>query len=156
MSWVWAIVAGVLLQYVLAEVLGGFLAAARWMVRRSARRLPLPWQRRYEAEWLAELEAVPGSGLRKLMWAAQLRAGAARTAQVLEDTLARRHETDERPTSGEGSLSFVPGPALTVRERQVAELAAKGLSDREIADALFLTKKTVEWHLRQVYRKMGR
>ncbi len=45
--------------------------------------------------------------------------------------------------------------ALTTRERQVALLASKGHSNREIATKLVVTLKTVEWHLRQSYRKLG-
>jgi ATP/maltotriose-dependent transcriptional regulator MalT len=45
--------------------------------------------------------------------------------------------------------------ALTVRETQVAGLAAQGMSNREIAEALFVTVKTVEWHLKHAYRKLG-
>ena len=44
--------------------------------------------------------------------------------------------------------------ALTPRERQVAELAADGLSNREIAEKLFVTLKTVEWHLRNAFAKL--
>jgi DNA-binding CsgD family transcriptional regulator len=44
--------------------------------------------------------------------------------------------------------------ALTVRESQVANLAAAGMSNREIAEALFVTVKTVEWHLRHAYEKL--
>jgi DNA-binding CsgD family transcriptional regulator len=45
--------------------------------------------------------------------------------------------------------------ALTTRERQVAVLAAKGMSNREIAEDLFVTIKTVEWHLRHTYEKLS-
>ena len=45
--------------------------------------------------------------------------------------------------------------ALTQRERQVASLAAQGYSNREIADALVVTVKTVEWHLGHAYTKLG-
>ena len=45
--------------------------------------------------------------------------------------------------------------ALTAGERRVAELAADGLSNREVAQALFVTTKTVETHLGHVYRKLG-
>ena len=45
--------------------------------------------------------------------------------------------------------------ALTPRELQVASLAAEGLSNREIAEALVVTVKTVEWHLRHTYTKLG-
>ena len=46
-------------------------------------------------------------------------------------------------------------PALTVRERQVAELAAEGVRSREIADRLYLSPRTVENHLQRVYTKLG-
>ena len=48
------------------------------------------------------------------------------------------------------------GPdSLTPSERRVAELAAGGESNRDIARALFVTPKTVEVHLTSVYRKLG-
>jgi DNA-binding CsgD family transcriptional regulator len=48
------------------------------------------------------------------------------------------------------------GPAsLTPSERRVAELAAKGLSNREIAETLWVTRKTVEVHLGSAYGKLG-
>jgi DNA-binding NarL/FixJ family response regulator len=36
----------------------------------------------------------------------------------------------------------------------VAEMAAEGLTNRQIAQALFVTEKTIEWHLGQAYRKL--
>jgi DNA-binding CsgD family transcriptional regulator len=45
--------------------------------------------------------------------------------------------------------------ALTAAERRVAGLAAEGLSNREIAQRLFVTVKTVETHLGHVYTKLG-
>jgi DNA-binding CsgD family transcriptional regulator len=45
--------------------------------------------------------------------------------------------------------------ALTASERRVAELAAEGRTNRDIAQMLFVTAKTVEGHLRQVYLKLG-
>jgi DNA-binding CsgD family transcriptional regulator len=50
---------------------------------------------------------------------------------------------------------LLSGPAsLTPSERRIAELAAGGQSNREIAQALFVTPKTVEYHLRNSYRKL--
>ncbi|MGH2881774.1 MAG: helix-turn-helix transcriptional regulator, partial [Solirubrobacteraceae bacterium] len=51
--------------------------------------------------------------------------------------------------------ALLSGPAsLTPSERRIAELAATGQSNREIAQALFVTPKTVEYHLRNTYRKL--
>jgi DNA-binding CsgD family transcriptional regulator len=45
--------------------------------------------------------------------------------------------------------------ALTPSEKQVAQLAARGLKNREIAERLFLSPKTVEANLARAYRKLG-
>jgi len=45
--------------------------------------------------------------------------------------------------------------ALTHSERRVAQLAVEGLTNREIAQALFITTKTVEDHLSRSYAKLG-
>jgi DNA-binding NarL/FixJ family response regulator len=45
--------------------------------------------------------------------------------------------------------------ALTASERRVAAFAAEGQSNRDIAQALFVTPKTVEVHLSNAYRKLG-
>ena len=45
--------------------------------------------------------------------------------------------------------------ALTASERRVAELAAAGMSNPEIAQALFVTLNTVEGHLRHAYQKLS-
>jgi DNA-binding CsgD family transcriptional regulator len=40
-------------------------------------------------------------------------------------------------------------------ERRTATLAAEGLANREVAQSLFLTVRTVEMHLTHAYRKLG-
>jgi DNA-binding CsgD family transcriptional regulator len=45
--------------------------------------------------------------------------------------------------------------ALTPTELRVARLAAEGASNPEIAQALFVTVKTIETHLGHAYRKLG-
>jgi DNA-binding CsgD family transcriptional regulator len=45
--------------------------------------------------------------------------------------------------------------ALTPSERRVAELVAQGLGNSEIAQALFVTRRTVEYHLTHAFRKVG-
>jgi len=53
-----------------------------------------------------------------------------------------------------------PGPAdglagLTPTEAGIAELVARGLTNRQIADQAFVSTHTVAFHLRQIYRKLG-
>ncbi|MGH3794034.1 MAG: helix-turn-helix transcriptional regulator [Pseudonocardiaceae bacterium] len=63
----------------------------------------------------------------------------------------------ELRASGARPRHVVPsGPAaLTPSERRVAELAATGYSNRDIAQALFITTNTVEVHLTRTYRKLS-
>ena len=59
-------------------------------------------------------------------------------------------------TAGRRAAAAALGPdSLTRREREVARLAATGMSAKEIADALFVGKRTVESHLASVYAKLG-
>jgi DNA-binding CsgD family transcriptional regulator len=69
--------------------------------------------------------------------------------------LAGVARTELLAAGGRSSDPYGEGLAqLTVSERRVAELAAEGRSNPEIAQALFVTRKTVETHLGHVYRKL--
>jgi len=73
----------------------------------------------------------------------------------MERLRARAHEelvlADGRPRR-----TRLRGPtSLTDAQRQVADLAAAGCTNREIAEQLFVSIKTVETHLAAVYRKLG-
>jgi DNA-binding CsgD family transcriptional regulator/tetratricopeptide (TPR) repeat protein len=57
---------------------------------------------------------------------------------------AVRH-TDETP----------PGEQLTAQEQQIATLVRDGLSNPEVAARLFLSPRTIEWHLSKIYTKLG-
>jgi ATP/maltotriose-dependent transcriptional regulator MalT len=73
----------------------------------------------------------------------QLRAGAwaGQAEAELRAAGARRREPDDN--------------ALTPQELRVATAVQRGASNRDIAADLFLSPKTVEFHLRQIYRKLG-
>jgi DNA-binding CsgD family transcriptional regulator len=64
---------------------------------------------------------------------------------------ARRAEAELARIGGRASSRW----NLTPSERSVAHLAAAGRSNREIADQLVLSVRTVESHLGSVYRKLG-
>ena len=74
--------------------------------------------------------------------------GALRLAGEARDELVATGARPRRTT-----LSGVE--ALTAAEHRVAELAGRGLSNAEIAQALFVTINTVEAHLRHVFQKLS-
>ena len=70
--------------------------------------------------------------------------------------LAARAQAELSATGARPRRAVLIGAdSLTPRERRVGELAAKGLTTRAIAELLFVTPKTVEYHLRHVYQKLG-
>ncbi|MFD2399743.1 response regulator transcription factor [Prauserella oleivorans] len=44
---------------------------------------------------------------------------------------------------------------LTPQEEAVSQLVARGLSNREVAAEMFLSPKTVQYHLTRIYSKLG-
>lgn len=61
----------------------------------------------------------------------------------------------ELNASGETLRKPSPVATLTPQERQVAAVVASGATNREAAAALFISPKTVEFHLGTIYRKLG-
>jgi len=74
--------------------------------------------------------------------------GAARWAARARNELRASGETSRRRDDG-------PSVALTPQERHVAELVRQGLSTRDAAAQLFLSPRTIDFHLRNVFTKLG-
>ncbi|MFD3703864.1 response regulator [Nocardia sp. NPDC058658] len=75
---------------------------------------------------------------------------------LLAPTITRRLIADV--TRRRNTVRATPAPALgtlTPREREVLELVAKGLSNTEIAAALFVAEQTVKTHVSKVFSKLG-
>ena len=76
------------------------------------------------------------------------RCGAVRLARATHDELLAAGARPRR-------TALTGLDSLTASQRRVAQLAAKGLANREIAQALFVTLRTVEMHLTHAYQKLG-
>lgn len=60
-----------------------------------------------------------------------------------------------RPIVGVANVDSVSEHHLTLRQAEVLRLLAKGWTDAQIADELFLSRRTVHAHLREIFRKLG-
>jgi len=70
--------------------------------------------------------------------------------------LAKRAEHELRAAGARPRRDRITGrDALTASEQRVAQLAIEGMTNRQIAETLFVTRKTVESHLDHVFRKLG-
>ncbi len=71
------------------------------------------------------------------------------------DELAQRLAAESEGARSPAARTEAGYVALTVREQEVAALAADGLTSREIADKLYLSRRTVDNHLQRIYDKLG-
>ncbi|WP_394618911.1 AAA family ATPase [Lentzea sp. JNUCC 0626] len=68
---------------------------------------------------------------------------------------ARRELLANGERVGERVVEVAPTAKLTPQERQIALLVREGLSNPEVGAQLFLSTRTVEWHLRKVFTKLS-
>jgi ATP/maltotriose-dependent transcriptional regulator MalT len=108
----------------------------------------------------ARIQLAYGQWLRRQRRVAESRA-ALRAARDTFDALGcapwGEHARRELRASGERSRRRVPEARdqLTAQELQIAQLAAEGLSNREIGQRLFLSHRTISTHLYRVFPKLG-
>jgi DNA-binding CsgD family transcriptional regulator len=108
------------------------------------------------ARALTDLGAALRRANRRSEARGELRDGLELAGRCGAGALVERARTELRAAGGQVSDPRGTGvQQLTVSERRVAELAAEGQSNPEIAQTLFVTRKTVETHLSRVYRKLG-
>jgi DNA-binding CsgD family transcriptional regulator len=85
----------------------------------------------------------------------ELRAGLDLAHRCAAEPLAARAHEELLATGARPRRPVLTGvDALTPSERRIVELAAAGATNREIAQSLFVTARTVESHLTQAYRKL--
>jgi DNA-binding NarL/FixJ family response regulator len=110
-------------------------------------RLPMPFERARTRLLLGQLQRRKRQ---RETSAATLRA-ALRTFEDLGTELWAERAKSELARGMSGKQG---GQALTPAERSVAELAVSGMTNRDIATALFISPKTVEVNLSRIYRKL--
>lgn len=74
---------------------------------------------------------------------------------TLDEAVAYAFSEGEPAPAPEGPAVGTRPAALTRREREVAALVARGLTNRRISEELFLSARTVETHVRNILRKLG-
>lgn len=98
----------------------------------------------------ADLSAAEAFARAADLWRSQDDRRGAATARARSRTLVRRCGPVRTP-----ALQATDDGELTAREREVADLVGAGLTSREVATRLSLSTRTIDNHLRRVYRKLG-
>ena len=108
-----------------------------------------------QARARADLGALLRRGNRRAEARHPLRQAADTAHHIGAVSLAGQAESELRATGARPRRVLLTGlEALTASERRIAELAAEGLTNREIAQILFITTRTVEGHLTSVFQKL--
>jgi ATP/maltotriose-dependent transcriptional regulator MalT len=135
-----------LLQAARGDLDGALESAQRAMTEHG--RLPMPFERARTQLVLGQLQHRH----RRKDDAVITMKQALKAFEDLNTPLWAERARAELNRSGDGSRRDT---ALTPSEQRVADLAATGLTNREVAAALFISPKTVEANLARVYRKLG-
>jgi DNA-binding CsgD family transcriptional regulator len=126
------------------------------LLREAIEVLAGPDNRLEQARALADLGAVLRRSNRRVEARHMLRQAVDVARRVGAEPLARRAETELLATGAKLRRVMLSGlEALTASERRIAELAAEGLSNAQIAQTLFITTRTVEGHLTHVFQKLN-
>lgn len=110
-------------------------------------RLPMPFER-------ARTQLLLGQLQRRQRHRDTARANVGAALAVFDELDTPLWSAKARASLARSDISTGTAKLLTAGERRVAELAASGMTNREVATALFISPKTVEVHLSHVYRKL--
>ena len=114
-------------------------------------RMPTPFER-------ARTELCYGERLRRARKRTDARARLRSALEVFDELDARpwseRARAELRASGQTARRRSTPVDALTAQERAVARLVVGGASNRDAATQLFVSSKTIEFHLGNVYRKL--
>jgi DNA-binding CsgD family transcriptional regulator len=125
------------------------------LLREAIEVLAGPDTRLEQARARADLGALLRRGNHRVEARQVLRQAVDTAHHLGAEALALRAETELRATGARPRRGLLTGlEALTASERRIAELAAEGLTNREIAQTLFVTARTVEGHLTHVFYKL--
>ena len=134
-------------------VAGG--ASGQDLLREAIEMLTGPDTRLEQARARADLGALLRRGNQRVEARNLLRQALDAAYRLGATALARQAETELRTTGAKPRRVLPNGlEALTASERRIAELAADGFTNREIAQSLFVTARTVEGHLTNVFNKL--
>jgi DNA-binding CsgD family transcriptional regulator len=111
-------------------------------------RLPMPFER-------ARTQLLLGQLQRRQRQKERARATLREALQAFEAMGAPLWANRARAELARTKVAPTDDLALTPSERRVAELAASGMTNRDVAAALFISPKTVEANLGRIYRKLG-
>lgn len=145
--------ARIALEYSRAVLADDAAAEALFQAALAGAARGLPWHR-------ARAQLAFGSWLRRQRRVVESR-GPLRTARNSFDALGAHSWADradqELRATGEGGWhpTVSPSDLLSPQEAQIAQLAAQGLSNREIAQRLYLSHRTVGSHLYRIFPKLG-
>jgi DNA-binding CsgD family transcriptional regulator len=146
----WALAVAARSRGLIAAARGDLAAAVASIEEALAQldRIDLPFER-------ARTLLVLGQLRRRGKQRAQARAALTAALALLEDMGAPLWADKARAELARVGGRIADSDGLTATERRLAELAATGLTNREVAERAFVTVKTVEANLTRVYRKLG-
>jgi non-specific serine/threonine protein kinase len=102
-----------------------------------------------QAEYIGKIRATVRSHLSAEIYQAEYRRGRMAT---LDEAFVQLESLEPGTVTLDAAERFAP---LSAREREVAQLAAQGLTNREIAEKLIVSVRTVDAHMATIFRKLG-